>query len=372
MLAGTPRIVETGGAIGSAVVGGTAGSVLFVGATNLLAQDATNFVLDSGFPTLTGSSGTKAGLTLGVTVNQSGTASSTSLLINTTVTAAGSGSTILTDWQVGGVSVAGVYRLASYTKYVGREIGDTIGQAVGAYFNFNQSISGGIQGQATTIQLQTNNSNTVIFRGGVSEDTVIRGYAGQKINLTSVASTTGSPTVVAITSPADTTLTASTESIAVNVNLSATRQFSTGALTTQREMLIQAPTYGFVGASTITTAGTLVISGAPIAGTNATITNSYALWLQTGGVKLDSTITAPGTTTTQTINKPTGRINIAAAGTTATVNNSLVTANSIILVVAATADATARVTNVVPGAGSFVINTAAVTAETAFNFLVIS
>jgi hypothetical protein len=45
---------------------------------------------------------------------------------------------------------------------------------------------------------------------------------------------------------------------------------------------------------------------------------------------------------------------------------------SIVLAVAATADATARVTSVVPASGSFVINTVAVTAETAFNFLVIN
>ncbi len=90
------------------------------------------------------------------------------------------------------------------------------------------------------------------------------------------------------------------------------------------------------------------------------------------GLTIPSTITAPGTTGNQTINKPAGRVNIAAAGTTVTVTNSVVTANSIVLAVAATADATARVTSVVPAEGSFVINTVAVTAETAFNFLVIS
>ena len=91
-----------------------------------------------------------------------------------------------------------------------------------------------------------------------------------------------------------------------------------------------------------------------------------------GSVVVPVTITAVGTTGNQTINKAAGRVNIAAAGTTVTVTNSLVTANSIVLAVAATADATARVTNVVPATGSFVINTVAVTAETAFNFLVIS
>lgn len=91
------------------------------------------------------------------------------------------------------------------------------------------------------------------------------------------ARTTGSPSIFVVTAPADTTLTASTESTSVNINTSATRQFATGALTTQRENLIQAPTYGFVGASTITNASTLQITGAPVAGTNATITSSSAL-----------------------------------------------------------------------------------------------
>ncbi len=91
-----------------------------------------------------------------------------------------------------------------------------------------------------------------------------------------------------------------------------------------------------------------------------------------GSIIVPTTITAPGTTGDQTINKAAGRVNIAAAGTTVTVTNSLVTANSIVMAVAATADATAVVKNVVPAAGSFVINTVAVTAETAFNFFVIS
>jgi hypothetical protein len=86
---------------------------------------------------------------------------------------------------------------------------------------------------------------------------------------------------------------------------------------------------------------------------------------------LASAITAPGTTGNQTINKPTGRVNIAAAGTSITVTNNLVSENSRVFAEVATADATARITSVVKSSGSFVINTVAVTAETAFDFLVI-
>ena len=62
------------------------------------------------------------------------------------------------------------------------------------------------------------------------------------------------------------------------------REWATGALTTQREVLITQPTYSFVGASTITDAATVGIAGAPIKSTNATITNTHALLIQAGAV----------------------------------------------------------------------------------------
>jgi hypothetical protein len=68
-------------------------------------------------------------------------------------------------------------------------------------------------------------------------------------------------------------------------SLGRTVQFAAGAKATQRAMYITAPTYGFVGASVITDAATVAISGAPVAGTNATITNSYAFWVQAGAVR---------------------------------------------------------------------------------------
>lgn len=90
--------------------------------------------------------------------------------------------------------------------------------------------------------------------------------------------TTGSPTLLTLTGPAHTTLTASTEATDVYLNLNRTVQFAAGALTTQRAIHITAPTYAFASASTLTNAYTLYVSGAPAAGTNATITNSYAFY----------------------------------------------------------------------------------------------
>ena len=115
-----------------------------------------------------------------------------------------------------------------------------------------------------------------------------RGLLAGSLTLTQVIATSGSPTFLTATGAAHTTLTASTEATDVNFNLARTVQFAAGALATQRAFLIQAPTYAFASASTITTASTLSISGAPAAGTNATITNAYALHVETGRVRISS------------------------------------------------------------------------------------
>lgn len=99
---------------------------------------------------------------------------------------------------------------------------------------------------------------------------------GDSTNLTqSVAS--GAPSALfTLTSAAHTALTASTERTEVLLNLGATQQWDTGALTLQRFMRIIPPTMSFVGASTVTNAITLDIN-APLAGSNATLTNRIAI-----------------------------------------------------------------------------------------------
>lgn len=82
---------------------------------------------------------------------------------------------------------------------------------------------------------------------------------------------------------AGTALTAGAEQIQAQIDLSSTTEFASGALATQRGVVVNAPTYAFVApASTITDTATFAITGAPIAGANATLTNSYSLWVQSG------------------------------------------------------------------------------------------
>lgn len=92
---------------------------------------------------------------------------------------------------------------------------------------------------------------------------------------TPAARTSGVASFFTITTPADTGQTASTESIGVN-KTAATRTWAAGALATQREVVFAAPTIAFAGASTLTTAINVDIAD-PIAGTNATLTNKFAL-----------------------------------------------------------------------------------------------
>lgn len=127
-----------------------------------------------------------------------------------------------------------------------------------------------------------NNARVNWAAPGTFGSTTRNSVAATTLSAAPVAST-GTPTrALTVTAAAHTALTASTEFIDNLFDLSATIQFATGAITTQRAMRIQAPTYSFAASSTITTAATLSVSGAPIAGTNAVITRSYALNIESG------------------------------------------------------------------------------------------
>jgi hypothetical protein len=86
-----------------------------------------------------------------------------------------------------------------------------------------------------------------------------------------------------------------------------------------------------------------------------------------------ATNTATGTTSVQTINRPSGTINIAAGESSKVVNNSLCTTSSIVLPVMRTNDATAIIDSIVPDNGSFTIYlTAAAAAEISVGFFIIN
>lgn len=155
----------------------------------------------------------------------------------------------------------------------------------------NISSGATISGATKTLNIGTSgvsNSTTNINIGSSVSGALGTATINGNTIITQNVKTTGSPIAFTINGGANTTLTASTESSDINFNLARTVQFSTGALTTQRAVVFRAPTYSFVGASTITNSATVSITGAPIASTNATITSSMALWVESGAVKLGS------------------------------------------------------------------------------------
>lgn len=136
---------------------------------------------------------------------------------------------------------------------------------------------------ATSTATRTAGNLMAIQNNGVNQ--LIVGYAGQ-VSIQGTAQTSGTVFQLAIKTSNHTNQTLSTEISNVQY-VTYTRQWATGAITNQREISFAAPTYAFVGASTITNAATMYISAAPIAGTNATITNSYSFWVDAGLARFD-------------------------------------------------------------------------------------
>lgn len=257
--------------------------------------------------------------------------------------------------------------------------------------------SGTIAAKGSTSTLNLNGGNRTHLQSGTAQFSA----AGATFQY-SFRGFTANP-AYSFTGVADSNLTASTECMSFDLNFAQVKTHATGALTTQRDIRFRPSTHAFAGASTLTDAYGAYIDGAPIAGTNATITNSYTLGLggnavgagvtnsyalvvnpNTGATnnwgayffgrtRFDATNTAGGTTGAQTINKPSGTVNFAAAATSLVVTNSLCTTSSIVFATVRTNDTTALIKNVVPSAGSFTINlNAAATAETSVGFLIIN
>lgn len=210
--------------------------------------------------------------------------------------------------NVGGLFLAGggsinygSWSSASITKANGINVGaflngingsGTSPSYIGAYItNYNVSAAPpnmtGVK-TALLVDNQTYSSDIALFR---DNGTIVFNVCDYGLIVSQqVANTSGVLNFWSVTSAANTGRTASTEVVNLLFNLSAEQTWATGALTTQREVRFRYPSYSFVGASTITTAATISIEGAPLAGSNATITNSYALWIEGGASRFDGRI----------------------------------------------------------------------------------
>lgn len=167
-------------------------------------------------------------------------------------------------WVVSGVFGCGSFQLGS------------IGATGSASATYTLQITGGM------VQYQSNSNGS----GGHS-------FVG-------TPNTSGARQYFVISPSSNTGGTASTEIKRFQYN-TYTQTWQAGAIATQREFAIEAPTYAFGSASTVTDTCTLYVSGAPIAGTNATFTRSYALWTDDGDIRHDNIGVALGAGGTATL-----------------------------------------------------------------------
>jgi hypothetical protein len=187
------------------------------------------------------------------------------------------------------------------------------------------------------------------------------------LTLSDVAQTSGARTLLTLTGVADTGITASTEQSDAVFNGARTITFATGALTNQRSFRFAAPTLAFAGASTVTNAATVYIDRAPQAGTNATITNAYSLFVDAGRARFDGPVvqndypvkqvTGTDASPVTTINTPMGITVVANGATSVTVTCASCTATTHIVAVIRNATTNnVGIRAVIPGSGSFVVH----------------
>jgi hypothetical protein len=275
--------------------------------------------------------GNEAAFTMNYTTNKLTSGNDVGLLINQTDTAS-PGTSLLIDAQMGGTSQFGISNIGNITT------------ALNTNFTLQNSY-GKLSFNNPSAFLDTLGSGNINLRTNAAEPGLL---------IYSFAAATASTRVLLSYGTARTNTTGSsvTASISSVYNQSSGTASNTDLLINRTE--------------------TAVGSGAQLLADFQVGSYSYFAFSNKGSLIVPTTIITPGTTGNQTINKLAGRVNIAAAGTTVTVTNSLCSANSIVIATIATDDATATVKNVVPAAGSFVINVVGVTAETAINFMVIS
>lgn len=243
------------------------------------------------------------------------------------------------------------------------------------------------------ILLSTNSSsnNTYLFLDGTDKSTIVQSLSGVLLgdadgnqNSTTLSVVDDTKTITAATSTESFTLdgTAHTASIVAASQIkNTTPLWGTG--TTGADFRVDADGRIIAYAGSPPTDGKLLIgdTGSGIfnaatltPGTGISITNgagSITVAQNTAAFTLDKTITASGTTGAQTINKPTGAVNFAAAATSLVVTNSLVTTSSVLQCTIGTNDATMKSAQCVAGSGSFTIfSNAAATAETRVYFTV--
>ena len=176
------------------------------------------------------------------------------------------------------------------------KIGSLVGTPTASAIYLNQASPSAtnyvLMDDGSSVYLNGRTSNSIYISSAATN--IVRFGPNFQIH-TPTSVTSGSTTTFTWTKPNNTGQTASTN-IPGFLFTTGSRQWATGAITTQEEVRITSPTYSFASASTITNAYTLFVNS-PTAGTNATITNNYAAGFSgnvnivTGELRIEKTTT---------------------------------------------------------------------------------
>lgn len=250
-LSGTALPVANGGT--GTTTAFTQGSVPFAGASGVYSQDNANYFWDATNHRL-GLGNAAPSTTLDVTGSQNITSTSANAL---TVGPAGSTNPVF-QIDSSTASVANGLKITGTAAGSGVKL-ESISTAA------NEDIILGTKGTSSSVKLQVGASNK---------------YVATAQNHAFSVSATGTASTVRFgyTGAADTTLTASTEAPSTYFNLGQIRQHATGTISVQRDFRITPSTHSFVGASSLTSMYGFTVDGAPIAGANATVTNSSTIY----------------------------------------------------------------------------------------------
>lgn len=191
-------------------------------------------------------------------------------LANTAVTPGSGYSTFTVDAQ-GRITAAGFlsYTLSAIASTSPSDMAMTLLAAGGGFVIADGSPS--LAGDPLLFVTDNTQSNTYLLVADTGTD------IGQK------AVNAANRQLLTITGGAHTALPTTANVPDIVFALNRTVQHATGTVAAQDAIVINPPTYSFVGSSTITKAATLTIHGGPGAGANASITDSFAIKLDTGG-----------------------------------------------------------------------------------------
>ncbi len=256
-LSGTALPVANGGT--GTTTAFTQGSVPFAGASGVYSQDNANYFWDATNHRL-GLGNAAPSTRLDVTGSQNITSTSANAL---TVGPAGATNPVF-QIDSSTASVANGLKITGTAAGSGVKL-ESISTAA------NEDIILGTKGTSSSVKLQVGASNK---------------YVATAQNHTFSVSATGTASTVRFgyTGASDINLTASTEAPSTYFNLGQTRQHATGAIALQRDFRITPSVHSFVGASTLTNAAAFSIDGPSNGSTNATITNSHALYIPTSAL----------------------------------------------------------------------------------------